>query len=295
MTRPGVYLSSSFQKTKAIDEVFHALSETDVRFVELSGGSEYTPDPLPRLKEAQQKDGYIFSVHNYFPPPAQSFILNIASSDDEERRRSLGFAKNSMRLAGALGLDLYTIHAGYRSRLVPKGYADYFEDISPTDAREGAVERCFASVRELCGFGRSLGIRVGVENLFPINAKKNYSIMCVPDEWDEMFRALGDLDNLGMLFDFGHLNVTCHYLGLDREAAIQHAFGKYGNRIFEVHVSQNEGDFDSHDVFTRDSWMIPILKRLPLQDKVVTLETRGHALADVLSGYQLLQEVVYGG
>ena len=57
------------------------------------------------LSNLYGKEDYEFQIHNYFPPPAESFVLNLASSDDATVKLSQAMATNAVDL-----LTLSLIH-----------------------------------------------------------------------------------------------------------------------------------------------------------------------------------------
>ncbi|HOW28607.1 MAG TPA: sugar phosphate isomerase/epimerase family protein [Elusimicrobiota bacterium] len=294
MTKPSVYLSSSYRNADSITEIIDELKNHGITHIELSGESGPIDDVQTVLRNYQTSDHISFSIHNYFPPPKESFILNIASCAPQERARGIDFVKNSIRLTHSLGLTLYTIHAGYRTLLALDDNKDQFVPTTRDMAGYDETMRRFAeSINEICSFARPLGIRIGIENLFPINADTNFSIMCTPVEWENMFQSLGHHDNLGMLLDLGHLNLASNYLRFDKYKAIEGLFAKHADKIYEIHVSQNDGEKDLHGILKKDSWILPLLRQLPVKDKIVTLEIRRQADQNVFDGYRLLQEVVY--
>ena len=60
-----------------------------------------------------------YLVHNYFPIPQMSFVLNIASFDEQIRNLSLQHIKKAIDLCKKIGAELYTFHPGFLTD--PKG------------------------------------------------------------------------------------------------------------------------------------------------------------------------------
>ena len=70
------------------------------------------------LKKYKEK-GYNFTLHNYFPPPEKSFVLNIASDD----KKIIGHVKSLLmriKLSAYAGSSIYGLHAGYLSKAKAK-------------------------------------------------------------------------------------------------------------------------------------------------------------------------------
>ena len=105
-----IFLSTGgFNSITAIDAI-KLLTPYNISSFELSGGI-YSENLEMDLKELSNK--YNFIVHNYFPPPKDPFVLNLASLDDNIYMKTLGHIKNSIRLAAELRSKYYSFHAGF--------------------------------------------------------------------------------------------------------------------------------------------------------------------------------------
>ena len=106
-----IFISTGGVRTKTASETAIDLCQHGIPAVELSGGaysSTYEADLLALRKDL------VFQVHNYFPPPAQPFVFNLASSDPGVTERSVQQVREAMRLAVALDRPVYSFHAGFR-------------------------------------------------------------------------------------------------------------------------------------------------------------------------------------
>jgi sugar phosphate isomerase/epimerase len=70
-------------------------------------------DLLNDLLELKAKYNLTYRCHNYFPPPPKSFVLNLASLDDDIFQMSMDHAKKALELSESLGADKYGLHAGF--------------------------------------------------------------------------------------------------------------------------------------------------------------------------------------
>ena len=77
-----IFVSSTAFKEDIFESEGRALSEKFSN-IELSGGNGYYPDSIlvEKLDKLFQKKIKKFLIHNYFPIPHTSFVLNFASSD----------------------------------------------------------------------------------------------------------------------------------------------------------------------------------------------------------------------
>ena len=62
-----------------------------------------------------KKNKFRYLVHNYFPVPKKSFVVNIASLDKELRERSINHIISSIKFADKINASLYTFHPGFLS------------------------------------------------------------------------------------------------------------------------------------------------------------------------------------
>ena len=237
---------------------------TQIRGIELSGGNGFYDDEtlhtvLDRLGE---KEGRELRIHNYFPVPEQSFVLNFASSDPVIVERSLSLADKALHLCSVYGIPYYSFHPGYLSdgREMPNGHFEF-----PTESFRsyGQTLAAFAANFETL-YTRAVkaGVRLAVENLFIAPGNLATSLNCSFEELDEMMDLLPE--DVGIVLDLGHLNVSAHYLGFERRSYIDSILNLYSDRIFELHLSANDGIFDQHLPLADDDWQLHVLKEFGL-------------------------------
>jgi sugar phosphate isomerase/epimerase len=129
-----------------------------------------------------------YLVHNYFPPPADTFVLNLASPNPELARRSLQFVLDSLALAAEIGSPLYSVHAGFVTD--PVGF-DGASFILPPPRSDGeaarATEQLVNALRLALERGRELGVELAVENLDVLEGDVGCIVPAAPDEFRRMF------------------------------------------------------------------------------------------------------------
>jgi len=228
-----------------------------------------------------------------FPPPQEHFVLNIAAVDETERRRSVGFAKHSIELNARLGLNLYTVHGGYRRRFLPGDDGGYFKSVETTLADEREALNSFErSVDELCRFALERDVRFGIENMFPAERGVTDSLMCRQEELDWALERFTDYPNFGLLLDLAHANISAHLLGFDRDDMLNHFLTRHRQHVLGIHVSHNDGERDSHQLLPPGSWIFDFLQEWNVADVPVTLEVHNQPLDEILDCYSLLKELL---
>ena len=104
-----LFVSSSSIKSKNIIECVKLLISIGVSNIELSGGTNYDSFDIEELIKFKVDNSLNYMVHNYFPPVPKPFVLNLASSSEENRSKAVEFCKNSIVLSKRFNHYLYRI------------------------------------------------------------------------------------------------------------------------------------------------------------------------------------------
>ena len=286
-----LFLSSSSWQGTDFKAFLKAAADAGIRHIELSGGFDEAPDSAGFF-EPYMRDGFVFKVHNYYPPPHEGhFILNIASVDEPLRRKSVDFATRAMDLASALGSDIYSIHSGYAVALNLAEGGEHFALAGGGFSDRGAgLEALAASVDELCAHGRANGVRLALENLFPPETGQNYSYMCSPEDLDWAVSKFQRHDNFGFLLDLAHARIAAGLLGFDFHGFVERAI--MSARVLDLHISGTAGVRDEHDLPDPQGVLVQLLQKLHAEIGSATLETRNHTFADVAAHYHKLHSLL---
>jgi len=90
-----IYVSSACSKQNLIGPAIKELADQGYRNIELSGGTRYYKDYESDLLDLKKKYSLNFLIHNYFPPPKEPFILNLASLDTDVYEKKFKSLKKS--------------------------------------------------------------------------------------------------------------------------------------------------------------------------------------------------------
>ncbi len=253
-----LYITSLCSKKERIDEAIKELAQLGFKNIELTGKTKFYSGIKKDLFDLKNKYQLNFLIHNYFPPQADEFVLNLASEDAALKEKTLTLIKEAVGLLREFEVELYSIHPGFRKDLSPKLQDGFFANKTETfTRRENFYQMLDFVVKEIV----PEGFRIAVENLCPKASTDLYSFVSSPRDIEEFLGFFQDKPNIGILLDFGHLNVTSNYLNFDKAKIAKELFLKYKDRIFEVHLSENDGYKDSHNISSIDSWQIELLAK----------------------------------
>jgi sugar phosphate isomerase/epimerase len=278
-TARDIYVSTTSFQTHHLPEIFALCAADGIDAVELSVAKSWNLDLLRR--ESARRP---LLVHNYFPPPAEPFLLNLASQDPANLQRSLDHCFRAIDLSAEFGAPIYAAHGGFGADLGPAllGRPEaqavlLAESFAPSDR---IFTTLVESSRALCAYGRERGVRFLIENnvLSPRNGVHGRRLipMAHPDELLSLAQAVGDPD-FGFLIDVGHANVSANALRFDRDEMIT----RLAPHIAAFHLSDNDSIYDQNRPFGRDAWFMRHLKAFP--QAVLTLELSALAPSAIIA------------
>jgi sugar phosphate isomerase/epimerase len=227
-----------------------------------------------------------YLIHNYFPPPKESFVLNLASQDESTRARSIDLARNGLALSARMGALFYSVHAGFITDPVGFGTTSFIFPMPQSQQEvEAAWETFLASVALLIAEAERLGVGLLIENnVCPIDLKGKL-LLQTPDEFLALFARIRS-PRLGILLDTGHLRVSATTYGLDPSACVT----KLAAHIRAFHLHDNDGHSDLHLPAERESWAVMAIQSRAFQDYPVVVEARHESAADLARYVRNLQQ-----
>ena len=298
-TKDRLYVSTaSLKDNSELSDVLLSYKECGFINVEISAPHTYqSMDSLEKLINEYKGFGMKFIFHNYFPRPEKDFVLNLASCDENVKAKSRKLVKNALELAGKTDVDLYCFHPGYLAD--PIGIRDGMFDfggqvmLSNGEARENFINNYQRIEKDK----KEIKCYLGIENLFPPQKGENNSIFCTKEDVDDLFgdERVKNTD-LGILVDLGHIAIASNILGFDRYDYLDYIVEKYGDRIYEVHLSENGMTYDEHKALDSDSWQLDVLKKFSqtgLRSGKKTrfcLESRKLNIDELLCSFNLIKE-----
>lgn len=262
-----IYVSSCCSKQKKIGAAIRELAEHGFKNIELSGGTEYYEGYEEDIFDLKKKYNLNFLIHNYFPPPKEDFVINIASLDDTISERSLAQLRKSIRLASLFGADKFGFHAGFYVDIRVDELGKAISAYSPSNMKQAYKKFCngFNSIKN-----ESKEIDIYIEN--NVYSKANFSTYGLQNPFmltsPEEYRELKQHIDFKLLLDVAHLYVSSRTLGFDFDS---HLYQMIMETDY-IHLSDNNGHHDQNAEFASDSKLLEKIKKKYLKNKTITLE-----------------------
>ena len=215
-----------------------------------------------------------YLVHNYFPIPEKTFVLNVASSDNEIFQRSISHICNSIDFCERIGAELYTFHPGFlidpRGSNISNENYDFQWDSGRLASKnyEGAWERMIAAVCEVARYARGKKVKLAIETEGSFY-QRNHLLMQKPEEYERWFK-LFSLDEIGVNLNIGHLNLATKAFNFKREDFID----LIADYVVAMELSHNDGIEDQHLPLEPDGWYWPLIQDERFRSSFKILEFR---------------------
>ena len=225
--------------------------------------------------------------HNYFPPPAAPFVLNLASTDPKIRERSIAHCQQGIRLAAEADSPFYAAHAGFCLDPSPHQLGHPLE-IAQSFHRPVHWDLFLNSIRSILATTQSTQVPFLIENnvlaSFNLTSKGGNPLLCVDaGEIISLVKAVDD-ERFGLLLDTAHLKVSSCTLGFDLEAAVR----DLQPFVKGIHHSDNDGQTDTNDPLDENYWFAPWIPAFRHLTHV--LEVKRRPIVDIQRMIQLLTQ-----
>lgn len=278
-----IYVSSSCVRARRIGDAVKTLAEAGFQLIELSGGTEYYSNFEADLLDLKEAYSLSYLCHNYFPPPEDPFVVNLASQNNSIYEKSLQHLQKNVRISEKLGADRVSFHAGF---FIDIGSAEIGRKLSPSafSDREPALSRFCQGYSELV---QQSNLPIYIENnVYSWQNRQifgsNSPFMLV--DFEDFMELKGRID-FHFLLDIGHLQVSCHSLNLNFVEQLSHLFP----RADYLHLSDNDTFHDAHQSISLKGPLFEQLQDFSFTNKVITLE-----ICDDLKGLQHSYDLVSG-
>ena len=281
-----LYVSSTFFPDQSrIGDVLGLCEREGLLRIELGSNHSYDPDPVGAVTPFN----CTYLVHNYFPAPEESFVLNIASLDDTVYQCSMDHVYHAIEYCERINAPLYTFHPGFLTD--PDGSnTDSLEyDFRFVNKRlnltnyEKAFGRIVDAVSRIVPYARDCGIRVAVETQGSVT-KKEHLLMQRPEEYRKFFGLFSPKD-IGINLNIGHLKLASNAFGF----GIADFVNLVSEYIVAMELSHNDGEQDEHRPLMPGEWYWEIINDSRFDHVYKILEFRDTPIDSVIASLSLLE------
>ena len=159
-------------------------------------------------------------MHNYFPTPRKSFVLNISSTDLSIRKKSINHIKNAIDFSNRIKAKLYTFHPGFLTD--PKGpnptseNYDFQWDGDQLSNKNHLESKSimYDSLKIIVDYASKKSVKIAIETEGSLNKKEHLLMQC-PEEFEELFRIYTP-SQIGINLNIGHLNLAAKAFNFSR-------------------------------------------------------------------------------
>ncbi len=280
-----IYISSACVKAKTIKEAIKILYDEGYKNIELSGGTKPYDQLEADLIGLKNYHNLNFLCHNYFPPPENPFVLNLAATNNEISELSKNHCKKAIDLSIKLGAKKYGFHAGFLINIPLNQIGKGIEKQSLYNESEAYLvfQR---NLTELMGYAGDR-IELYIEN--NVLSLENYLNFNKVDP----FFFTSSLNHskikyeIPFILDLAHLKVSCNTLNLDFEKEVEY----FLPQTDYIHISDNNGKADQNLSLDKESDLYRILQKNSLKGKTITLETYD-GLEKLKETFNLINELI---
>ena len=281
-----LYISTTFLSDgRPLYKALELCKGSDIQAVEIGSNHCYE-------KDYGYLNNYDFQylVHNYFPIPKDSFVLNIASFNPEIRLRSIKHIKKAIDFCSEVGANLYTFHPGFLTD--PNGankssnnYDFQWDEKQLQNTNyEMAKKYMYNTLDEAAKYAQSKKINIAIETEGSLN-KKDHLLMQQPFEYEE-FMANYSASNIGINLNIGHLNLAENAFDFNRQDFVD----LIQNYIVAMELSHNDGKEDQHLPLKKEGWYWQLVNDTRFENVPKILEFRNTSIEDIQKNIQLIQE-----
>lgn len=282
----NIYVSTTFYKDNSrIKDVLDFCKKNKIFKLELGSNHCYSKNVLRICKKYE----FNYLVHNYFPTPKKSFVVNIASLNEKIRKRSISHIKNSIRFTKALKSDLYTFHPGFmddpKSSNTSKKNYDFLWEENKKVNYDLVFKKMIKSLREIVKYANKNKVKIAIETEGSLK-KKNMLIMQRPSEYKKLFNYFKPHE-LGINLNIGHLNLASKAFGFSRQNFVK----LLKHYIVAFEISHNNRLEDQHLPIKKNQWYLNILKNKKYVNLKKILEFRNTSLKKLQTSINILKNI----
>jgi len=282
----NIFVSTTFLSDgKTLHEALSQCQQEGIQSVEI--GSNHCHE-----KDYAYSDEFSFQylVHNYFPIPRESFVLNIASFNENIRSRSIQHVKTAINFCNDIGGRLYTLHPGFMtdphgSNSSNQNYDfQWDENQLQSTNYDQSKDKMYFALDEIIKYASSKNVSIAIETEGSLN-KKDHLLMQRPDEYEEFMMKYNPSD-IGINLNIGHLNLAANAFDFKWSDFIDFI----QNYIVAMELSHNNGLEDQHMLLKDDGWYWDLIRDARFINVYKILECRNTDIDKIVKNINLIKQ-----
>ena len=283
----NIFVSTAYAKDNSkISDILLMCKKANISNIELGSNHVYEKN---FIKIVNQYD-FSFLVHNYFPIPKKSFVVNIASSNEHIRNLSIKHIKKAILFCKETNSKLYTFHPGFvgdplKASKSKKNYDFIWKQNGVRKSYKLAFNYMLNSLKTIVNFAKKNHVRVALETEGSSKKKDNFGLMQKPEEYRKLFEYFTPKD-LGINLNVGHLNLASKAFEFSKVKFVD----DIEDYIVAIELSHNNGIEDEHLPIKKKAWYWPILERNKFVNIPKILEYRNCNIDKIKKSIEMLKK-----
>jgi sugar phosphate isomerase/epimerase len=279
-----IFVSTTFSADNSkISDILQQFKENGIFNVELGSNHSFEEN----FERIVRKHAFQYLVHNYFPIPKDSFIINIASLNDQIWQRSIDHIFRAIDFCECIDAGLYTFHPGFLSdpqgsNIDSSNYDFQFNDDSlRIDNRSQAFGRLASAITEIIGYSKKKSVQIAFETEGSIS-KKGHLLMQQPGEYKNFFKLFSP-DEIGINLNLGHLNLASKAFGFSKDEFVN----LISDYVVAFEMSHNNGVNDDHLPLVDNEWYWGLISAPKFKKAYKILEFRESTIKQICESIEL--------
>ncbi len=273
----NIFVSTTFAENNSkISDVLLICKKENILNIELGSNHAYEKN----FERIIKKYNSCFIVHNYFPIPKKSFVVNIASSSKKIRNLSLQHIKKAINFCRATDSKLYTFHPGFVADPIAtsksnNNYDFIWKKKSLNKNYRLAFKNMIISLKKIVSFSKDKGVKIAIETEGSVK-KSKLLLMQKPEEYQKLFKYFSPKE-LGINLNIGHLNLAAKVFNFSKVEFVR----KIKPYVLAMELSHNNGVEDQHLPLKKKAWYWKIINDPDFSDIYKILEFRNTNIKDI--------------
>lgn len=280
-----IYISTSCIKERRISDSIETLAQNGFNNIELSGGTDFYDAIYDDILELKIKYQLNYLLHNYFPPPKEHFVLNLASTENNIRQKSIENFSKAIEFAQLSNIKRLGVHAGF---YINPNFKQLGGSFSPTILmnKDESMKLFCESFNLLKAKAKNIELYIE-NNVISLSNLEVYGenplMLTCFNEYLELRKQI----DFKLILDVSHLKVSCETLNLDFE----NEFNLLIKESDYIHISDNDGKEDQNHPLKKDSEILRLLTKQDLKGKIFTLEVYDN-IEEIANTAKLIQNII---